>query len=159
MNTQVCGNCGKEKPETGFNWKDKTRGKRHTVCKECHKVYRRQHYLDNKEKYVAKARRWNDAHNDERRQKLRDYVYEYLLEHSCLDCGETNPVVLEFDHVRGKKMASVSNMVKNVTTLEKLKREIAKCEVRCANCHRIRTATEGGWWLAKRVAEDSDKTP
>lgn len=64
----------------------------------------------------------------------------------CLDCGETNPVVLEFDHVKGNKVAAVAVLSKDCWSLEKIQEEINKCEVRCANCHRKKTALQLGWY-------------
>ena len=52
----------------------------------------------------------------------------------CVDCGETDRVVLHFDHVRGEKVCSPSNCAPG----PKLDAELAKCDVRCANCHRRR---------------------
>ena len=57
----------------------------------------------------------------------------------CVDCGESDPRCLDFDHVRGKKLRSVS-LMKTGYSVKVLREEIAKCEVRCANCHRKRTA-------------------
>lgn len=68
------------------------------------------------------------------------FLVEYLKTHSCIDCDESNPLVLEFDHVRGKKLERVSSLVSTGKSLKSIKAEIAKCEVRCANCHRIKTA-------------------
>jgi hypothetical protein len=85
------------------------------------------------------------ARKRDRRNQLARHVRTYLLNHPCVDCGEADPVVLEFDHVRGIKVASVSRMVNIVVALPLLKAEIAKCEVRCANCHRRRTARTLGW--------------
>lgn len=72
-------------------------------------------------------------------------ILAYLLEHPCVDCGESDPVVLDFDHLRDK--------TKNVTamlnsTWPRIRREIEKCEVVCANCHRRRTAARGGFYRA-----------
>ena len=80
-------------------------------------------------------------------------VLEYLLEHPCVDCGESNPIVLEFDHVRGKKYKAVSELMSWDYSLKTLKDEIAKCDVRCANCHRIKTAQERGWHMLDLMAE------
>jgi len=71
--------------------------------------------------------------------KNRAFVCQYLSEHPCADCGESDVCVLEFDHVRGEKHGAISNMVRTGTSLETLKSEVEKCEVRCANCHRRKT--------------------
>ncbi len=56
----------------------------------------------------------------------------------CVDCGENNHIVLDFDHLRDKKY-NVSRMIHDGFSWAAIKKEIAKCEVVCANCHRIRT--------------------
>ena len=150
--TQVCMSCGALLPISQFNWRNKEAGIRHTTCKRCHAEYRRQHYLENHEKYKAKARRWNKENKADLLKKAQKFVFEYLLEHSCVDCGETDPIVLEFDHVRGEKIATISYLV-SVCNIEKIREEIEKCEVRCANCHRRRTAEVGGWFLLKLYSE------
>lgn len=83
-------------------------------------------------------KKW-DKSNKLRKQMIEKFLVEYLLFHPCVDCGHDDIRVLEFDHVRGKKLANISRMVFQ-KSLEKVKQEIAKCEVRCANCHRIQTA-------------------
>ncbi len=60
-----------------------------------------------------------------------------------MDCREKDPIILEFDHI-SDKIAYISTMYRNYT-LEKVKLEIEKCEIRCANCHRRKTARERGW--------------
>lgn len=70
-------------------------------------------------------------------------VRNFLLEHSCVDCGESDPILLEFDHVRGTKLGSVKTMAKSKSSVEDIFTEIAKCEIRCVNCHRIITAKRG----------------
>ena len=71
---------------------------------------------------------------------MRKFVIEYLSVNPCVDCGESNPIVLDFDHVRGDKTDSVSRMVMVGFSIKKISEEINKCDVRCANCHRIVTA-------------------
>jgi hypothetical protein len=72
--------------------------------------------------------------------------WAYLLEHPCIDCGESDPVTLECDHVRGEKRAAVSYLVTHGSPWSEVLDEIAKCEVRCSNCHRKRTAKALGWY-------------
>lgn len=58
----------------------------------------------------------------------------------CADCGVSYPaVVMDFDHVRGTKEANVSQLVRRASWA-RIEAEIAKCEVVCANCHRLRSA-------------------
>jgi hypothetical protein len=68
----------------------------------------------------------------------RMYVDRYLLEHPCVDCGYPDPRALEFDHVRGKKSFEISVAISRGLPLIEIMNEIEKCDVRCANCHRIR---------------------
>jgi hypothetical protein len=100
------------------------------------KKYIRQHYLDNKEYYKKKA-----YERDKRiLPKLREFTNRYKTFVGCVDCGyKENPVALQFDHVRGEKTLAVSQMVSSCYSLKRIKEEIRKCEVRCANCHSIKT--------------------
>ena len=83
------------------------------------------------------------GYDAEKRRKYRQdntsRIHNYLLEHPCVDCGEDDPIVLEFDHLRDKK-ATISRMVTNTRSWATITEEITKCEVRCANCHRKITA-------------------
>lgn len=78
----------------------------------------------------------------------RDIVLQHLLSHPCVDCGQHDLEVLEFDHVRGRKLGSVAQMAGYPVREERLRAEIAKCEVRCVNCHRRRSSRAGRWWSA-----------
>lgn len=69
------------------------------------------------------------------------YVRGLLTISECVDCGIRDPVVLEFDHRRDKQ-GDVTTMAKAACSLRRLKDEIAKCEIRCSNCHRRRTVAE-----------------
>ena len=77
--------------------------------------------------------------------KRRDYVLNYLKSHPCVDCTEDDIVVLQFDHVRGRKVDNISLMVQLAYDEDVIRSEIAKCEVRCANCHTRKTAREQNW--------------
>jgi hypothetical protein len=67
---------------------------------------------------------------------LKELVLAYKVTHPCVDCGESDPIVLDFDHVRGKKAFDVSFGAHRAYSWEHILKEIAKCEIRCANCHR-----------------------
>ena len=75
-----------------------------------------------------------------RREVLAAKVLAFLDARCCTDCGETDPLVLEFDHIGDDKAADVSRLVVDGVSWERVAQEIAKCEVVCANCHRRRTA-------------------
>ena len=57
----------------------------------------------------------------------------------CVDCGIRDIRVLDFDHVKQPKIDSVSGMVRKGRSVALIVAEIAKCEVRCRNCHAIAT--------------------
>jgi hypothetical protein len=95
-----------------------------------HKHRINQHRLLNKVRYRARN---------------RANVDDYLASHPCIDCGEADILVLEFDHVRGKKDGNIANFIGEGKSWQRILLEIAKCEVRCANCHRRRTVERFGW--------------
>ena len=108
------------------------------------KLYIRRHYENNTAYYIAKAMRRKKAYM----RKTYTMLFEYFISHPCVDCGESDPVVLEFDHVKDEpKVGAVSDMVRRQMTWDTIMKEVAKCEVRCANCHRRRTAKQRGYYL------------
>lgn len=75
--------------------------------------------------------------------ELNQIVFDLLSQRPCIDCGESDPVVLEFDHRDpATKRAAISEGIHACWSIEDLLEEIAKCDVRCANCHRRKTAQE-----------------
>jgi hypothetical protein len=85
------------------------------------------------------------------RKRDRELMVEYLLSHPCVDCDESDVMVLDFDHVTDTKTANVSNLVSRGASWQRIEREIAKCVVRCANCHRRKTALDFGWYKSKDI--------
>jgi hypothetical protein len=85
----------------------------------------------------------------EARKVAREYIYDYLSTHPCMECGESDSRVLEFHHRHGKSMA-VSEMVAGGYPVGTIQAEIDKCDVLCANCHRKKTVNERGWFRGKK---------
>jgi hypothetical protein len=76
----------------------------------------------------------------QRKQRLYDEVLVPRKAVACADCHEFFPIIcMDFDHVRGKKKFDISSKYDQVS-MKALLEEIEKCDVVCANCHRIRTA-------------------
>lgn len=140
---KICPGCGEERDaELDFSWKYKERGIRNTRCRICQSQVSKQHYQNNKRSYVDRARARDPLIAEDNRRKLA----EYLSCHPCVDCGEADIRMLDFDHVRGKKSGEISRMMNIGCSWSTIKAEIAKCEVRCANCHRIRESKKNGSW-------------
>ena len=108
-------------------------------CKPCRAEYGREHYLKNKPRYVENAMKRTQR---VLRENMRRLV-TYLAENPCVDCGETDPLVLEFDHQRDKRFEIARGM--RDKSWAEVSIEIEKCEVVCANCHRRRTARTWGF--------------
>lgn len=95
---------------------------------------RRNHYYSNREIYKKRA--------INRRKEIQKYLLSYLQNHPCVDCGENDPVVLEFDHIKGTKLFVVGSSPSRGVSTKTLEEEISKCQIRCANCHKRKTAKE-----------------
>jgi transposase len=72
-------------------------------------------------------------------ERNRQFIDNYLQIHPCVDCNIFDRRVLEFDHVRGVKLGNVSKAIGECWSVKRLTEEIEKCDVRCCNCHRIKT--------------------
>ncbi len=143
--TKICTRCKRKLDESNFNWKIKDI-KLAVHCKDCSRKYIREHYKNNLQYYLDKAKK--------RRSDLavlyHEYISNYLTTHPCIDCGEKDILVLEFDHRdRETKDFDVSAMSHNSSSVEKMILEVSKCDVRCANCHRRKTAKESNSWKLK----------
>jgi hypothetical protein len=139
--TKFCPTCVTQKSVNDFG-KDKARADGlQSQCRACKSVVQKRWYQANKARHVAnvaRCRRKAEA-------KIIGLIVAYLREHPCVDCGETNPVVLEFDHVKGQKQNSVCNLIRRGCGWEAIAAEIQKCEVRCCKCHCIKTAKQFGY--------------
>jgi hypothetical protein len=89
------------------------------------------------------------------RKKKQEYVFQYLAQHPCVDCNESDPIVLEFDHVRGVKICPVSKLITGHGKMAELIAEIEKCDVRCANCHRRKTYYANEYVINRKSYSDT----
>lgn len=122
-----------------FAWRRKAKGQRDNYCRPCRTAYGQEHYAANRERYIKLAGVRKKAVVLER----VEFLVEFFKANPCVDCGEADPVVLEFDHLRDKEFSIAKGLQDRnwQTVLD----EIAKCDVVCANCHRRRTARRGGF--------------
>lgn len=125
-----CSKCKIVKYDFDFGPRKASKDGKQSWCKQCFKEYNAQKdYSDSSKRYKKKK---------ERLKKHQEWMLQYLSENHCVDCGETDVVVLKFDHV-GKKEHNISNMLADGHSLENIQKEIKKCDVVCANCHKRRT--------------------
>ena len=132
-----CGRCGASKPTTDFAHRRKALGQLDNMCRPCRAAYKREHYAANRRRYIDLAKQRKRVTAQERATLLR----EFFRSHPCVDCGEADPVVLEFDHL-GDKVFTISQGLRD-RSWQHVVDEMAKCDVVCANCHRRRTARRG----------------
>lgn len=138
-----CTRCSKIYNNSFFRFKNKAKGLRSSACKFCTRAMSKQHYKNDPVKHMARGR----AYKLNNKQLAKDYVLEYLKTHPCIVCGETDILVLVFDHIDpDTKKAAVGTMRMRGSSLEAIKTEIAKCQVLCCNCHTRRTAIQFNWW-------------
>lgn len=135
---KTCSRCGKDRELTEFRKNSKRPDGLAVWCRPCFAEYERERYQngdrERKERNRAKSVQTN-----------KEKLWAYLSTNPCVDCGNSDPRVLEFDH---KDEATKSYNVSEMFMLgwAKIQAEIEKCVVRCANCHRIRTQEQFGTW-------------
>ena len=133
---KTCPRCGEEKELSAFCRNKAKPDGLSTQCRPCKARTQKAWYETH-----AAVHKKNVKENTARiRDELAEWVVAYLKEHSCVDCGEADPIVLEFDHVRGEKLFDVSAAGSKGLRLPAVQLEVEKCDVRCANCHRRKTA-------------------
>lgn len=139
-----------ERREYHKRWRDNTdREKFLEGQRRRHRAWYYRHLEKNRKKAKVKAAEYRKRHADDLRERAYKrwfiqsrrnarFVTAYKLTRGCVDCGQSDPLVLDFDHVRGKKLGRVSSMRAQGWPLPTIIKEIEKCELRCANCHRRR---------------------
>jgi len=134
---KVCSRCGVVKAVSEFPARRRAKDGKASWCRTCFSDSWQKRYYNNHEQYKQKH---SESRNRLRAEKARR-VYDYLKQHPCVDCGEPDPIVLEFDQKPGfVKLEAITQMVINNSSWDIIIAEIQKCDVRCANCHRRKTA-------------------
>lgn len=133
---KTCDTCKIPKADSEFNKNKAKKDGLNSICKECSRKRSRQYYKEKGElhkKNVVKR-------NKKNRKVLQDYILQHFKANPCKDCGNSDSRVLEFDHLpQFKKTKDISRMLAASVSTTTLQKEIDKCEVVCANCHKIRT--------------------
>lgn len=143
MELKKCTLCKEDKPLNNFNKNNTKKSGLGNVCKACSKVRNKKYYEENSSVHKTNVRKRTRELRNENRLKIR----VYLETHPCVDCNESDYVVLDFDHKNSlEKKENVSVLLGTGYNWNTIKAEIDKCDVRCANCHRRRTAIQFGWY-------------
>ncbi len=138
---KTCTKCGHAKDLEDFVKNSRRKDSRGSWCLVCCRAFKK----EKRREYGESARRWRGENRERTRAYFRrsnDCHREFLDDmkkgRSCIDCGENHPSpCMEFDHVRGEKVAGVSSMIN--WRREAVLKEAAKCDLVCVNCHRVRT--------------------
>lgn len=122
---KTCSKCLIKKEDLDFVFKNKLKNIRHSVCKDCQKAYKIKYYNANKESHYKR--------NIKKNNEMNAYILSIKIS-GCVVCKETEPTCLDFHHLFNK-IESVARL-KTKGNISKLKEEVSKCVVLCANCHR-----------------------
>lgn len=159
----LCSSCKKTTPPGQFaTFRDrKGRVRRRGICKPCRGKYATENFdrlQQWRKEYNAKTKTSRQKRSKQRIVAARAYVNQYKSV-PCIDCSRTYPpVAMDLDHVRGAKVSTIARMVSAGYKLDLIKEELAKCEVVCSNCHRVRTATRMENLGHIRIGSDLQRT-
>ncbi|MBP5999523.1 MAG: hypothetical protein KA534_03620 [Sediminibacterium sp.] len=140
---KTCKKC--KLPKDDFRKSKKYIDNLDVYCKECRRIADKNSYNSN----LTQNRKAGLESKNKARERNRQFIRDYLVGKACIDCGEDDPVVLEFDHFENKK-ENLSILIQN-SSIAKIEAEIKKCNIRCANCHRRKTAIQLGYHKIKIV--------
>jgi len=144
--TKRCCTCSEVRPHTDFNLRAAAQDGLQSRCRECSRKW----YVANRDAHRANVRRRSTATKREYKRRIG----EHLQANPCVDCGEADVRVLDFDHLdAADKRADIAKLVNAGGKWSDIELEIAKCAVRCANCHRRTTSDRAQDWRAVLAAD------
>jgi len=133
-----CVECMEWLPRESYTKQTSSSDGYYNKCKPCRASTRKEAYRKDPTKILQSSRKSRAKTGIDLKLK----VWEFLKTHPCSSCGEEDILVLDFDHLdQNTKVDGISNLVAKRTTWSKIQEEIDKCEIVCANCHKIRTYT------------------
>lgn len=124
------------------------KGRKSARCRPCKQAYDREYWKNNSDRLKPLKR---EATN-RKRDKVIDFLLKFYMEHPCEICGEKDPLVLEFDHIDpSAKEYNIGDMARLGYSINNLRKEMAKCRVLCANCHRRHTAKQFNFKIYEKL--------
>lgn len=148
---KTCTKCKTSKPEELFRISNERTGLRAAYCKECQRKVSRSHYAANRERHKSRVIK----NRIERANLNRKLYLELKGELKCNRCPENHIAVLDFHHKDPKQKDQMISSMLYDWTFDAILKEIDKCEVLCANCHRKHHYEEKS--LVDNILKDSDK--
>ncbi len=144
---EICSVCCKNKDNDEYYYRNKNTQKLHTQCKQCYAEKRRATWKSYYHKHGSKYRENAVIRNRRIKNALKKRLLEYLSDKSCVRCGISDPRVLEFDHTDPtSKSYGIARAINSTMTWDNILLEINKCQILCANCHKIKTSKEQLWY-------------
>lgn len=145
MDEKRCTTCHEMRPLTDYNVRRSAPDGLQARCRSCSRTW----YLLNTSEHIRRVA----VRNKRVRGEHQELMAAYLLENPCVDCGESDLRVLELDHEDpAEKSENVGRLLTLALPWSTVLAEMDKCSVRCANCHRRRTAEAYGWWRSAAEA-------
>lgn len=144
-----CPRCKEFKSESEFGKNKARKDGVSAYCAACRREIDRAYWANASPERRAKNLARAQQNKPKYLGRNRELIRKHLLAHPCIDCGENDIIVLQFDHIDpATKVDDICRMVWSLRPVKEIENEIAKCEVRCANCHMRRTAEQFGWWAS-----------
>jgi hypothetical protein len=158
VQTKICSTCKKNQKASQFR---RIKGYLVSPCHTCRREYQRQWAAQNPAKVKAAAEKWKKNHQEylrlaARNRRLKTLEYARFRQGlKCLKCGEDHPACIDFHHRDpATKEFNISQGWRWGYPLERLKKEIEKCDILCSNCHR-----KHHWEEATKVLNRAFKNP
>lgn len=137
----ICCSCKQSKHSDEFPVSRKAKSGHGSKCLLCQREYHKQYYKKN----TTETKTRISKHNKRYLIRNRQYIWDYLKTHPCIECNESDPRLLEFDHLNDKTMC-VSQMMRTGYAIATINKEIEKCQILCVRCHRLKTASQQNWY-------------